>query len=68
MFHDSNYSLVSCIVHLSSNLNRESEALGPSDSFDSDSVELMTPLTTPIFDFHLVIGALTSPPKIKCEK
>ena len=25
-----------------------------SDSSDSDSVELMTPLTTPIFDFHLV--------------
>ena len=23
-----------------------------SDSSDSDSVELMTPLTTPIFDFH----------------
>ena len=23
-----------------------------SDSFDSDSVELMTPLTTPLLDFH----------------
>ena len=32
-----------------------------SDSSDSDSVALMTPLTTPIFDFHLVISALTTP-------
>ena len=32
-----------------------------SDSSDSDSVELMTPLTTPIFDFHKVISALTTP-------
>ena len=32
-----------------------------SDSFDSDSVALMTPLTTPIFDFHYVISALTTP-------
>ena len=31
-----------------------------SDSSDSDSVELMTPLTTPIFDFHLLISALTN--------
>ena len=30
-------------------------------SFDVDSVALMTPLTTPIFDYHLVISALTSP-------
>ena len=30
-----------------------------SDSSDSDSVSLMTPLTTPIFDFHKVISALT---------
>ena len=29
-----------------------------SDSSDSDSVELMTPLTTPIFDSHLVIRSL----------
>ena len=29
-----------------------------SDSYDSDSVALMTPLTTPIFDFHSVISAL----------
>ena len=32
-----------------------------SDSSDSDSVELMTPLTTPIFDFHKVIRSLTTP-------
>ena len=32
-----------------------------SDSSDSDSVALMTPLTTPIFDFHLVISAFTTP-------
>ena len=32
-----------------------------SDSSDSDSVALMTPLTTPIFDFHLVISAVTTP-------
>ena len=32
-----------------------------SDSSDSDSVELMTPLTTPIFDFHLVIWSLMTP-------
>ena len=32
-----------------------------SDSSDSDSVALMTPLTTPSFDFHLVISALTTP-------
>ena len=32
-----------------------------SDSSDSDSVELMTPLTTPIFEFHSVIGSLTTP-------
>ena len=30
-------------------------------SSDSDSVALMTPLTTPIFDFHKVISALTTP-------
>ena len=30
-------------------------------SSDSDSVELMTPLTTPIFDFHLVISSLMIP-------
>ena len=29
-----------------------------SDSYDSDSVELMTPLTTLIFNFHLVIREL----------
>ena len=29
-----------------------------SDSSDSDYVALMTPLTTPIFDFHQVISAL----------
>ena len=28
---------------------------------DSDSVVLLTPLTTPIFDFHQVISALTTP-------
>ena len=28
---------------------------------DSDSVALMTPLTTPIFDFHLVISVFTTP-------
>ena len=32
-----------------------------SHSSDSDSVELMTPLTTPSFDFHYVISALTTP-------
>ena len=32
-----------------------------SDSSDSDSVALMTPLITPIFDFHQVISALTTP-------
>ena len=32
-----------------------------SDSSDSDSVALTTPLTTPIFDFHEVISALTTP-------
>ena len=32
-----------------------------SDSSDSDSMALMTPLTTPIVDFHLVISALTTP-------
>ena len=32
-----------------------------SDSSDSDSVVLMTPLTTLIFDFHSVISALTTP-------
>ena len=32
-----------------------------SDSSDSDSVELMTPLTTPIIDFHLIISAFTTP-------
>ena len=32
-----------------------------SDSSDSDYVALMTPLTTPIFDFHSVISALTTP-------
>ena len=32
-----------------------------SDSSDSDSVELMTPLTTPIFDFHLVLSSLMTP-------
>ena len=31
-----------------------------SDSSDSDFVALMTPLTTPIFDFHQVISALTT--------
>ena len=30
-------------------------------SSNSDSVELKTPLTTPIFDFHLVLSALTTP-------
>jgi len=32
-----------------------------SDSSDSDSVELMTPLTIPIFDFHQVISSLMTP-------
>ena len=31
-----------------------------SDSSDSDCVKLMTPLMTPIFDFHYVISALTT--------
>ena len=35
------------------------EQLGP-DSSDSDSVALTTPLTTPNFDFHKVISALTT--------
>jgi len=35
-----------------------------SDSSDSDSVVLMTLLTTAIFDFHKVISALTTPPTI----
>ena len=44
-----------------------------SDSSDSDSVALMTPLTTSIFDFREVIGALTIPTSsllktILCEK
>ena len=32
-----------------------------SDSSDSNSVALMTLLTTQFFDFHKVIGALTTP-------
>ena len=32
-----------------------------SDSSDSDSVKLMTLLTTQFFDFHKVIGTLTTP-------
>ena len=32
-----------------------------SDSSNSDSVALVTPLTTPIFDFHKVISTLTTP-------
>ena len=32
-----------------------------SDSSDSDSVGLLTPLVTPIFYFHQVISALTTP-------
>ena len=32
-----------------------------SDSSDPDSVELMTPLTTPLFDFHWVISSLITP-------
>ena len=32
-----------------------------SDSSDSDSVELMTQLTTPVFDFDQLIRALTTP-------
>ena len=32
-----------------------------SDSSDSDSVALRTPLTTPSFDFHKVLCALTTP-------
>ena len=32
-----------------------------SDSSDSNSVELMTPLMTPIFDSYNVISALTTP-------
>ena len=32
-----------------------------SDPSDSDTVELMTPLTTPIFDFHWVISSLMTP-------
>ena len=32
-----------------------------SDSSDSDSVALMTLLTTPVFDFHMVISDLTTP-------
>ena len=32
-----------------------------SHSSDSDSVALMTPFTTPIFDFHLVTSPLTTP-------
>ena len=31
-----------------------------SDSSESDSVELMTPLMTAIFDFHLVVSSLTT--------
>ena len=33
------------------------------DPFDSDSVALMTLLTTPIFDFHNVKTALATPLK-----
>ena len=32
-----------------------------SDSSDSNSVKLMTPLTTPIFDFHYIISFLITP-------
>ena len=32
-------------------------------SSDSDSVALITPLTTPIFDFHWVISPLSTPLK-----
>ena len=39
----------------------ESEEWKRCDSSDSDSVKLMTPPTTPIFDFHLVISSLMTP-------
>lgn len=32
-----------------------------SDSSDSDSIELVTLLTTPFFDFHKVISTLMTP-------
>ena len=32
-----------------------------SDSSDSDSIEIVTLLTTPFFDFHKVISALMTP-------
>ena len=35
-----------------------------SDSYSTDSFKLMTPLATPILDFHKVLRALTSPPAI----
>ena len=35
-----------------------------SDSFDSDFFELMTPLTTLIFDFHKVVSTLMTPTTI----
>ena len=35
-----------------------------SDSSCTDSFKLMTPLATPILDFHKVLRALTSPPAI----
>ena len=52
-----------------SSLNRKQQTvisgvrikLKRSDSSDSDSIALMTPLTTPIFDFHKIIRALYDP-------
>ena len=39
-----------------------------SDSSDSDSVELMTQLTTPVFDFYQLIKALTTPTPVSFFK
>ena len=41
--------------------NRSRKKWNRSDSSDSDSVALMTPLATPIFDFRQVISALVTP-------
>ena len=39
---------------------RNRKKLETSDSSDSDSIALMTPLMTPIFYFHQVVSALTT--------
>ena len=49
------------LVHKRRSRKRNRKKWKRSDSSDSDSVELMTLLTTPIFDFHQVISSLMTP-------